>query len=615
MAKNVKKEIKKYKEVSYTNKDFNSLRNELRRYMQTHFSDSIVDFSDSSLGGMLVDLGAYVGDIMTYYLDHQFNEINIETAIERENIERLIRDAGVKIPAAAPAYCEVNITINVPAVVSGGEYVPDPLALPIIKANSVFSTSGGIKFYLLDSLDFSETNDLGNLVAEKSIANITSSGIVNNFFLTRKALVSSAEVTSESFSIENKLVPFRRITLKEDNVNEIISVIDSSGDNYYEVDSLSQDTVFYAATNIENDRDDTPYRMELRHAPKRFITSRSINTGKTTLRFGSGDEDSFDEDVVPDPSEHSISLYGDKKSFHSITIDPNSFLTTQTLGIAPRDTTLTITYRYGGGVNHNVSAGSINSVKTLTTQFPNGTPPSVENSVRGSLRVINLKNASGGEDEPTLDSMRQVAIFNRSSQNRIVTREDLIARIYSLPSKFGRVFRAAVSDNPQNYQSAQLHIISRNSKNKLSLSSDTLKKNLAKYLNEFRIISDAIDILDAIIVNISIRYSVTVEKGYRQDIVIADLNNKIKNLLKIENMQINKPIVVSEIENIIINTPGVVSLLNLNIASRSGIYNGNMYSDYQFNVMQNIDRGMLFPPLGGMFEIKYPGDDIVGSVV
>ena len=615
MARNIKKEVKKLKEVSYTSKDFTSLRNDLRRYMQTHFSDSVLDFSDASLPGMLVDLGAYVGDVMTYYLDHQFNEISIETAVERENLERLIREAGIRIPAASPAYTEVDLTINVPASLINGEYLPVNNSLPTIKTNSIFSTADGTQFYLLEDVDFSEKDDDGKLIAEREIASITSSGVINNYFLTRKAIVSSAKIKTATFDIEDNLIPFRTLTLSEDNVNEIVSVVDSLGDNYYEVDSLSQDTVFRAIENSRVDKTETPFRMELMHAPKRFVTIRSINTGKTTLRFGSGNEDSFDEDVIPDPSEHAIRLFGDRKTFSNVTIDPNSFLTTQTLGISPKNTTLTITYRCGGGVNHNVSAGAINSINTLITNFQTSTPPSTESSVRASLQVINLKNATGGEDEPSLEEMRQIAIFNRSSQNRIVTREDLIARIYSMPAKFGRVFRASVSDNPRNPQAAQLHIISRNSKNKLTISSDTLKQNLAKYLNDFRIVSDSIDIMDSIIVNIGIDFSVTVEKGYRQDIVLSSLNEKIKELTKIQNQQINKPIIISEIENIILNTPGVVSLLSLNILGRSGIENGNAYNNYKFNVLQHLDRGMLFPPIGGIFEIKYPNDDIMGRAV
>ena len=615
MARNIKKEVNKQKLVSYTNKDFKSLRNDLRRYMLTHFSDNIVDFSDASLGGMFLDLGAYVGDVLTYYMDHQFNENNIETAVERGNIERLIREAGVKIASAAPAYTEILIRAIVPAIVDGsGANVPKRNGLPVIKTNSVFSTPSGIKFYLLEDVDFNDKDEEGALIADQVVGAVSGNRVVN-FILTRKAIVSSAAIKTETFAIDDQQVPFRTIELGEDNVNEIISVLDASGDNYYEVEALSQDTVFRALENPRYDRSSVPSRLELLHAPKRFVKTRSVNTGKTTLRFGSGDEASFDEDVIPDPSEHAIRLFGDRKTFTTVTIDPNSFLTTQTLGISPKNTTLSVTYRCGGGLGHNVSAGKVNSVETLITKFQTSTPPSVESFVRASVSVYNPKPASGGEDEPTLEELRNIAIFNRSAQNRIVTREDLIARIYSMPSNFGRVFRVAVSDNPRNPRAAQLHVISRNSKNKLTTSTDTLKQNLAKYLNHFRLVSDAVDVLDAIVVNVGVNYTITVEKGYRQEIVVSGINSRLKTFFNIRHAQINKPIIIGEIENLILNVPGVVSLLSFRVVGKSGIINGNSYSEFDFDVKMNIDRGFIFPPPGGIFEVKYANEDIVGRVI
>ena len=615
MARNIKKEVQKHKLVSYTNKDFKSLRNDLRRYMLTHFSDNMVDFSDASLGGMLLDLGAYVGDVLTYYMDHQFNENNIETAVERANIERLVREAGIRIPSAAPSYAEVQISIVVPAKIDGsGADAPVENSLPIIKANTVFSTPSGIKFYLLEDVDFSDRNEANELIATQTIGVVSGTRVVN-FILRRTGIVSSANIKTEIFNIDDRLVPFRTLELAEDNVNEIISVIDSTGDNYFEVDTLTQDTVFRAIDNRKYDSLEVPSRLELLHAPKRFVKSRSIDTGKTTIRFGSGDETNFDEDVIPDPSEHAIRLFGDRKNFTSITIDPNSFLDTQTLGITPRNTSLNINYRHGGGLSHNVSAGEINSVDTLITKFRTSTPASTESFVRASLSVFNRVPSSGGEDEPSIEELRNIAIFNRSSQNRIVTREDLIARVYSMPSNFGRVFRVAVSDNPRNPRAAELHVISRNSNNKLTISTDTLKQNLAKYLNHFRLTSDAVDVLDAIIINLGVRYTVTIEKGFRQEIVLASINSKVRSYFNIRNMQINKPVIIGELENIILNVPGVLSIVSFNIVGKSGFLEGNAYSNHDFDVRQNLERGFIFPPDGGIFELKYPSEDIVGRVV
>lgn len=611
MAKNINKDVKKHKERSYTNKDFNSLRNELRRYALTHFSDNVIDFSDASMGGLILDLASYVGDVMTFYMDHQFNENSIENAVERRNIERLIRESGLDIPGPAPSYATVNLSIVVPSQLVNGEYVPQTTALPVVRQNSVFNTSGGKEFTLLEDVDFALLDDDAKLIANVEMGLLRGGNPVN-FIVTARGTVSSSKIISETFQISDELIPFRTITLSRENVTEIISVTDTLGDNYYEVDTLSQDTVFKKYENNSYDSADVPFRMEMLHAPKRFVQTRSSNTGLTTLRFGSGNEESFDEDVIPDPSEHAIRLFGDRTAITTVAIDPNSFLTTQTLGISPKNTTLTVTYRHGGGLSDNVSAGEISSVKTLLTTFNSSLAPSIEASVRASTDVINLQRASGGENEPTLEELRNTAIFNRNAQNRIVTREDLITRVYSMPSNFGRVFRTAVADNPRNPRGAQLHIISRSKSNNLITSTDTLKQNLAKYLNNFRLVSDAIDILDAIIVNLGVSYGVTIEKGYRPPTVIASVNSKLKQYFNIKNAQINKPIIVGEIENLILNVPGVISIINLNIVNKAGIQNNKVYSTYQYDVKQNIDRGMLFPPTGGIFEVKFPNEDIEG---
>ena len=616
MATNIKKEIKKNKRVSFTNKDFSSLRNELKRYALTHFQENIVDFSDASLGGLILDLGAYVGDVMAYYIDHQFNENSIENAIETVNLERLIREAGIKIPSATPAYAQITMQITVPAQLIRGEYVPQTSALPTVKKNSVFSTPTGVDFHLLEDVNFGEVDESGNLITEYSFGRVVA-GVPRNIICTRSALASSARIATENFRIPDTNERFRTISLGNDNVNEIISVFDGVGDEYFEVDSLTQDTVFKIRENTRFDIVDVPSRIEMFHAPKRYISSRSTLSGKTTLRFGAGNETEFDEDIIPDPSEHALKLFGDRTSLPMIAIDPNNFLTTQTLGISPRNTTLTVNYRYGGGLSHNVSAGEITSIKSLITQFPTSTPAITVAQVRASAEVINLNTAVGGEDEPSIEELRNIAIFNRSAQNRIVTREDLIARVYTLPNQFGRVFRVGVADNPNNPRGVLLYVISRNKSRKLTISPDTLKQNLAKYLNKFRLVSDAVDILDARIINIGFEYAVTIETGYRPEIVISSINQKLTDYFRIDKAQINKPIPIGEVDNLILNTPGVISIVSNKPISRTGnnTSNGNPYSPESFNPANNIDRGYLFPPDGGIFEVKFPSDDIVGRVI
>lgn len=613
MARNIKKEVKKFKDVNYTNKDFESLRSDLRRFAGVHFPGVIMDTSDASLTGLLIDLVAYVGDSMTYYLDHQFNENSLERAIEPENIQRFIREAGVEIRGASPSIAQVKITIIVPATSVTGEYLPNRSYLPVIKKESIFNSTPGISFYLLDDIDFTEVDPDDELKATVEI-NQSSGGRPTNFLITKTGFVTSAATNEEKFVIENSFKAFRKITIGNEAVHEIISIKDSDGDEYHEVESLTQSTVFERMTNTRADAEQSPERLRMKHAPKRFIRERSSTSGLTTLRFGTGNENVFDEDIIPDPSDHAIRLFGDKKTLSKLTIDPNSFLETQTLGISPTNTTLTVRYRHGGGLSHNVDTTQINSIATLITTFKSSVPTSVATSIRATAAISNPAPASGGEDEPTLEELRGIALLNKNAQNRIVTREDLIARVYSIPANFGRVFRAAVRDNPNNPQAAELYVISRNRFGQLTLSSDTLKTSMSRYLSKFRIISDAIDILDAQVINIGVRYKVTIDPTANTEVVLVSINNKIAEFLSTKNSHIDQPINMGEIENMILNTPDVNNIVNLSFFGRSGVQDGNVYAGSGFNPARNIDRGYLFPPRGGIFELKYPEQDIIGRI-
>jgi len=613
MAENIKKQIQVRKDISYTSRDFESLRNDLKRFVGQYYRDAIVDVSDSSLAGMLIDVAAYVGDVTSYYLDHQFNENSLEKAIETRNVERLVREAGVKIIGKSPASGFLDISVIVPAKLTNGEYAPDEDLIPKIQAESSFLSRSGVTFYLTDDLDFAEEDSSGNLIAKYEI-NQSLAGNPVNFIMTREGFVLSSRLRTQRNNISDSFQPFRTVTVTDPDATEIVRVVDSDGDEYYEVESLTQSTVFKRMVNNRADRDLADERIQLLHAPKRFVASRTSSTGNITLLFGSGREDVFDEDVIPDPSEHAIRLYGDKKSLNKITIDPNSFLGTQTLGISPRNTTLIISYRSGGGLSHNTGISEINTISTLLTQFPTGISTTQSTIIRSSVTCNNKFVMSGGEDEPTIESLRQIALLNRNSQNRIVSREDLISRVYSLPNNFGRVFRASVRDNPSSTQAAQLFVLSRNASGKLIISPDSLKDNLSKYLGRFRIISDAIDILDGVVVNLSLNYTVTIAQGAQSSVVLAAVNSKLKNYFRIENFHIDQPIKIGEVENLILNTPDVEAITSIRFTNVTGVRGNNVYSNYTFNPKNFTDRGYLFPPVGGIFEIKYPNDDIIGRI-
>tara|TARA_E500000331_G_C17253819_1_gene712297 strand:+ start:505 stop:2358 length:1854 start_codon:yes stop_codon:yes gene_type:complete len=597
---------------SYLNKDFSGFRSELQQYGQTYFSDKISDFSENGVAGMFIEMAAYVGDVMSYYLDHQFNELDILTAVETDNIERLVRNSGVKIRSAAPSSTDISVYIEVPAAFVNNEYAPNHYLLPIIKSGTIFASTSGISFELLEDLNFSKRDSQGSLKAPYATMKSDSSGNPTTFSVKMIGRCTSGITSVEGFNIPDTFSPFRTLTLKNPDVSEIISVKDSDGKEYYEVSALTQDTVYKRVSNTLSDSDLVSENIELIPAPRRFVVTTSRASGLTTLRFGGGDALSTDDDIMPDPSEISLPLYGDRKTFSRFALDPNKLLKTRTLGIAPRNTTISVRYRSGGGLSHNVSSNSIVAVSNLLTKFSSNTKASQQASIRASVEVINENPAAGGEAAPTINELKASALAYKNSQSRIVTKSDLVARIYSMPSNFGRVFRVGVRDNPNNPLASVLSIISRDTTGKLVVSPDSLKENLRLYLNEFRLISDAIDIVDTKVLNVKVTYGVVSDSASNSNLVLQKVNKSISAYLKIDNFQIDQPIISSDLVNIIINTPGVVSLVDFKIENLTGNVDGRLYSTETFSVASHTDRGIIVPPPGSIFELKYPNDDIIG---
>jgi len=607
-------QIKNSRVRSYVAKDFDAMRSDLLNYARTYFGDKIQDFSEASVGGLLLDLAASVTDNMSFYLDHQFKELSWSTAIENSNLSRMIREAGVKINGSTPATATVSIFVEVPSKLVSGEYVPDESALPLIRQNSQLTSRSGVIFSIADNVDFTEKNRFGELKAQYVIGNVDASGNPTTFVMKKDVACVSGQIITESVRISSNPNPFLTISLANLDISEILNVEDSAGNEYYEVQSLSQDTVFKTFPNMSSDLEEVSRSISVIPAPRRFVKTLDPLTRITTLQFGSGNAATLEDDAILDPETLSLPLYG-KTVLNRFSLDPNSLLNTKTLGILPRDTTLSITYRAGGGQSHNVSALSIRGIQSMIIDFPDDCSASIASSVRASIDVRNDAKASGGDNAPTIEDLRAQIPAARTQQDRIVTKEDLISRVYTLPSKFGRVFRVAVRPNPDNPLSSQMFICSRDSNGYLTVATDTLKKNLKVYLNEFRLISDAIDILDARVINFRVRFSIFVNPNSNKSATLQSVISRISNLMNIRNFQIDQPILISDIQNVIINTPGVLTLVDLKIENLNGTIQEREYSNISHNVKQSTRRGVVYGPPGSIFEMKYPQNDIIGTAL
>lgn len=606
--------LKEPRQRKYTARDFDSLRAQLVQYARKFYPNNIQDFSDNGLGALLIDLASYVGDSLHFYLDHQFQELDPRFAIEDKNIERHLQNSGVNIVGAAPAHVPVTFYVQIPAITINNVTQPDSSLFPIIKAGTILSSNNNVSFILVEDIDFNVVDVTGKLLATQTIGKTTTSGAIQTYVLSLSGVCVSGTETTDTFTINDTFVPFRKLTLTNANVSQIISVVDSYGNQYYEVSALTDDVVYENIPNVRDDQEDVPETIKIIPAPYRFISNVALNTRKTTLTFGGGSASTLDDDVIPDPSEFAIN-FPYRRTFVRSAINPSKMLNTKTLGVATVNTELTVHYRYGGGLSHNVGVNEIRTIETLQLVFPNNPSSAQASFVRRNIEVSNLEIAQDGEDPPTVDELKTLIPIASSAQERVVSRPDLLARVFTMPSNFGRCYRAAVRTNPNNTQASQLFIVSRAADGTLTMSSDTLKLNLVKYLNPYRLINDSIDILDSQIINFQIQFEVVIDPTLNKSVVLQQVLLRLKSFFRIQNFSIDQPIILSEVRNQILAIQGIISLNSVVISNVSGQYNGKTYNENIFDITSNTIKDILFPPPGGIFELKYPDIDLIGKAV
>lgn len=613
---NNKQALKTVRQRNYLARDFDGFRRVLLDYARQYYPDRIQDFSEASMGGLFLDMAAYVGDNLSFYLDHLYGELNYDTVTESKNIEQIIKNAGLQIVGASPSIVNVDVYIEVP--LANGEQKVNPSLLPTIVANTVVQSDNGTRFTLIDDVNFWQQNPVTGEIEQSSDVEETNGrrigGVIASKILKKTGVFISGVQTTDTFQV-GAFEPFRTVTLSFPDVSNIISVTDAKGNIYYEVENLTHDVVYKNTLNT-SERDSVLVKDSLKviPAPYRYVKQTSIDQRTVTLLFGGGTADSLDDDAIPDPSEFAIPLRY-TQTFSRRAVNPQRLLETSTLGIGPSDTTVSVTYRYGGGLSHNVSVGSIRTINFIEVEFPKNPSLEQQQLIKNGIEVYNTEAASGGEDAPTVDEILALVPALRSAQERIVTKEDLLARVYTMPSNFGRVFRASVSNNPNNPLASRLHIISRNPSGVLIPSPDSLKMNLKRYLNSYRMISDAIDILDAEIINLEIFFQVVADPSYNKTTLIKNIITSLQSQMNSKNFHINQPIVKSDIVGTIYSHQGVIGIESVTIKNLFGVVNNRAYSETVFDVLANTRNQIIYPPEGGIFEVRFPDINIIGKAV
>lgn len=579
-------------------RDADTLRADLLRYARANFGDQVVDFSPASLGGMLLEMPAQVGDSFQYYLDYAFAESQWDEATEIQSIERFLRDAGVIPSGASPSSGEVNITLSVPADPAFSGTRPLEGALPTIKVGTSFRSGTGILFQLVENIDFSRKDANGDYLFDVVGTTIGSSGEIREYRIRKRGIVVSGQQTSEQFSV-GSAVPFKALTLTRGDVHDIVSVIDASGRRWFEVDNLAQDIAFTRRRNLGEDRQQVPSLLRTVQTTRRFVREYSLRSGKTSIRFGAGTEP-----VVSDVEDFTTNFRN--AQIVPLRLDASSLGRVRSFGEAPANTDVVVTYRFGGGLSHNVPEGAISSINELEIDFPNTINSGDIEAIVASISINNPKPTSGGAPALTPEEWRSLIPLARAAQNRVVSPNDLIGKALALPGEFGRVHKAATRPSYPG-QPARLWVVCRDKK-RLTTASNSLKENLRTFISEQRLIGDAVDILDCPILNWALKVRVSAAAGFPKQRVYTDLTANLSRIVVELSPDPDSPLDLDRLRSRILRTRGVDQIISLDVMPRSGIINGKEYSDYSWSNTRN--EGKIVPPPGGVFEMLDLNSDI-----
>ena len=616
--------------IQYINKDFTELRASLINYARTYFPNTYNDFSPASPGMMFMEMAAYVGDVMSFYLDNQVQENYLQYARQTNNLYELAYMFGYKPNVTQVATVDVDFYQQIPASGSVGSQAPDFGYALYIPNNTIVTSvaSGSISFLIEDPVDFSVSSS-GD-PTEVTVYQSTGGNNIQYFLLkkTRKAISSTINTTTFSFGIPE---PFSTVTITSPNIVGILDIVDSDGNIWYEVDYLAQDTIFDSIKNTNvNDPNlsqysgDTPYLLQLKQVQRRF-TTRFLDTTTLQLQFGSGTPSDTDEEILPNSDNVGLGLPFEIDKL-TTAYAPSNFIFTKTYGIAPSNTTLTVRYLTGGGVSSNVPANSITTITLGVPQFLNNNlVANTANYIFGTLAVNNTFAADGGGDGDTIEEIRQNSSANYATQLRNVTQDDYLVRALSMTAKFGVIAKAYIEPTKASNIATgtssgaaasilDLYVLSYDNSSKLKIASQALKQNLSTYLSQYRMVNDSINIKDAFIVNIGVNFDIIVLPNYNSNEVLTKCILALQDFFAIKNWQINEPIILRDIYVLLDNIDGVQTIKTINISNKAGVALG--YSQYAYDITGATINNVVYPSLDPcIFEVKYPNTDIQGRVV
>jgi hypothetical protein len=659
------------KNFNYVGKDFATLKQNLIDFTKTYFPDSYSDFSEASPGSIFIEQAAAIGDMLSFYQDTQLKESILSYASEKKNVLALAQSMGYKPKLTSPAVTTLTIYQIVPSIGVGTANKPDDRFYLKIKDGLQIDSNEGVTFRSTDVVDFSLVEGREIDVYERD----TNTQEPSRYLITKKVKAISATEKTTTVSFTTNDVDYPTATIVDSNIIAINSVVDEDNIKYYEVPYLAQETIFVEQANtsyntaLSEYSNTVPYILEVQKVPRRF--SVKVNSDNSIdLQFGSGDVSMSDERILPNPKNVGLGLANSVNRLNQ-GIDPSNFLKTNTFGIAPTNTTLTIKYLVGGGVESNVNTGDLNRISRIEFEEDllslSDTDLRIYNDIKNTVAAENLEPAVGGRGAESIDEIRNNAIAMFGSQNRAVTRQDYIVRALSMPERYGSVAKVYVSPdgevdnnspssilaNPKNIAeftnlvdglktksktdiqkelikylnqkqsnvaennnpfAINMYVLGYDLNKNLTNLNQAVKQNLKTYLGEYRMITDAVNMINGFIINIGCDFEIICYSNFNKREVITNCLTQLQDYFNIDNWPFNKPINISEIELILANVEGVMSVPSVKISNLCG--DAGSYSPNKYNIDEATKGKIVYPSLDpSIFEVKFPNKDIKGRAL
>ena len=612
------------KDIKYINKNFTDFKTSLLEFAKTYFPNTNTDFSPSSPGTMFMDMSSYVGDVLSFYLDNQIQENFLQFARQQDNVYALAYMLGYKPKVTGAATAEISLYQLVPSAGNSPDYSYSLYVPENFEIASIGSTA--TTFLIQDPVDFSFSSSSDP--TEVSIYQTTGNNI-DFYLLTKKRKAISATINTTSFDF-GSVQRYPTVEINASNIIGILDIVDSNGNTWYEVPYLAQEMVYDTIknTNINNpnlssDGGNTPYLLQLKKVPRRFVT-RFLDNTTLQLQFGAGTNTAnTDEEITPNPDNVGLGLPY-KKSLLNTAFSPTNFLFTGTYGIAPSSTTLTVRYLTGGGLQSNIPSNTLsNPVNINRVKFINQVinTSNTADTIFDSFTTNNINASSGGGGGDSIEQIRLNALSTFTTQQRTITQEDYLVRTLLLPSEYGTIAKAYIE--PEKISSLMpgetpsildLYILSFDVNKKLIAPSIALKQNLSTYLSQNRSINDSVKIKDAFVVNIGVDFEIIVLPQYNNNLVITNCITAIQDYFNIDKWQINEPIMIRDLYILLDKITGVQTVKNISITNKYGSLLG--YSIYSYDISGATINNIVYPSLDPMiFEIRNPDSDIKGRVV